>query len=251
MDNRATKGSRPAKGKPAGAGVPACIHEKSGGGEPPLVGHAARTRAALLFLALGGHRLEREAQKFADAGVLLTREAFQGRTLIVGDAHRNLAVRIARRLALVEIVSGDGGANDLTRGGEAMPFAAGLDSRDERFGKIKRERGRRLARCFGHRTIGLKRGKADDTHITHSQRLGRNEKFQDLPSLSDFTSVCPSGLDAAAAGCIHGGRHLFPARKRATARSARCCPPRAADPAAPGFQARRAPGAASARGRRR
>ena len=104
-------------------------------------------RVALLFpAALRGHRLQGETKKLADARVLLSREALQCGALIGGDPDRDLPVRIPRGLGTVEIKSGDCSTNDLARGGEAMPFTAGLDSRDERFGKIKREWGRRFAR---------------------------------------------------------------------------------------------------------
>jgi hypothetical protein len=109
----------------------------------------SRTRAAaqsLSLLPFRGQSLEREAEKFADAGVLLSREPFQGCALIRGDAHRNLAMWIAGGFAAVEIESGDCRTDDFARGGEAVAFAAGLDSRDERFGKIERERGRGFAR---------------------------------------------------------------------------------------------------------
>ncbi len=126
--------------------------KKNGGARPPSFKTEGRTR--LLLFALGRHRFDRQAQELADTRVLLTREAFQGRPLIRGDADGDLPVRIARGLAATEIESGDCGTNDLACGIETMPFSAGLDSRDERFGKIKREGGRRLARCFCHTTAG-------------------------------------------------------------------------------------------------
>jgi hypothetical protein len=133
------------------------------------------TRLLLLSITLGRQRFECESQQFAHARVLLAREALQSGALIRGDADGDLPVRIARRFATIEIEPGDCSANDLACGSEAMAFSAGFDSRDERFGKIKREGSRRLARCFCHTTSGLK---ACDGTSRHSQRLGGNEKFQ-------------------------------------------------------------------------
>jgi len=107
---------------------------------------ARGSRLFFLLRAARRHRLEREPQQLTDARVLLPREAFQRRALIGGDAHRNLAMRIPRRFATIEIESRDGSAHDFACGGETVTFADGLDSRDERFGEIKREWGRRLAR---------------------------------------------------------------------------------------------------------
>ena len=92
----------------------------------------------LLAVPFGGQRFEREPQELAHARIFLSREALQRRTLIRSDADGDLPVRIARWFAAIEIESGDCGTNDLACGGEAMPFTAGLDSRDKRFGKIKR-----------------------------------------------------------------------------------------------------------------
>ena len=103
-------------------------------------------RLPFLAVALGRQRFEREPEQFAHARVLLPRKALQGCALIRGDADGDLPVRIARGFATIEIESGDCSSNDLACGSEAMAFTAGLDSPDKRFGKIKREGGRRLAR---------------------------------------------------------------------------------------------------------
>ena len=133
--------------------------QKKYGGQNGRRVESVSTSKCLLFLfarSLRGQGFECEPQELAHAGIFLSREALQRRALICGDADGDLPVRIARRFAAIEIESGDSSTNDLACGGETMPFTAGLDSRDKRFGKIKRLWGRRLTGCFCHTTSGLK-----------------------------------------------------------------------------------------------
>ena len=105
-----------------------------------------RVPLTFLFSALGRHRFEREPQKLAYTGVLLASIALERSTLIDRDAHGDLTMWITRGFAAFEVEARDSGANNFTRGRETVTFTTGLDSRDERFREIERERGRRLTR---------------------------------------------------------------------------------------------------------
>ena len=134
--------------------------------------------ASALLLGRARRKIfQSQPEQFANAGVLLAGETLQHRALIGRDANGNLAVRIARRLTRLEIITGDRSADDFAGRPETVSATTGLNPGDQRFRQIKRERGGRLARFFGHTTCGLQRGGAGEATRRHRRPRFRNEKF--------------------------------------------------------------------------
>src|ERR1019366_4760049 len=82
--------------------------------------------------------LEREPQKLAHARVLLLSVALEHGALVRPEADGNLAVRVAGRLAALEVKLFDGKPHDLTGGLEPVSAPSGLDPRDEGCRQIER-----------------------------------------------------------------------------------------------------------------
>src|SRR5579863_898814 len=83
------------------------------------------------FRLLGLKAVEREAQELTDARVLLLRVTLEHRALVGTQAHRHLAVRIAHRLAVLEIEFVDRQPDDLARCLEPELPAVDFDSGDQ------------------------------------------------------------------------------------------------------------------------
>ena len=149
---RSLKGNVHGKSKLASGHHPARDHQRMDTKKrrsKTAVEMEARERG-LLFLRLRRQTLEGETEKFTDTRVLLLRVAFQHRTLVGGDSHRDLTMRNRVRLAVLEVEIFHCEADNFTGRLKAVTITSRFDLGDESQGKIKRQWGGAFLCASGH-----------------------------------------------------------------------------------------------------
>ena len=149
---RSLKGNVHGKSKLASGHHPARDHQRMDTKKTAVKDRRRVTarKCGLLFLLLRRQTLEGKTEKFTDTRVLLLRVAFQHRTLVGGDSHRDLTMRNRVRLAVLEVEIFHCEADNFTGRLKAVTITSRFDLGDKSQGKIKRQWGGAFLCASGH-----------------------------------------------------------------------------------------------------